>query len=345
MGRFFRNFVFFALSVFLSIVFVLLSLEIALRIFTTPCSTPGFVRTHPERRYELVPNFKGKTVKADLAINSLGIRDHERQVLDNAYRIAIYGDSITYGQGVELDKTFSKLIEKRLSAEYGSRFPVQVFNMGIPSYNTVCEYRYMRDSYSVFRPDMIILEFTADNDTIFIADSTSDVNAIGMVRRVKDFIRNLYSYDFLASRFYRLLQRLDSIKHKDQVQARVASENDYFRDDYEGWIKAKEAFADIKRFCDERRILLVVAIYANSVKLSKDRESDVSFPIVQKVTGELKRLNIDNIILIDDAFRGYAGNEKALWVSAADGHFSELANSLAADLISDYIVKSDLVKK
>jgi hypothetical protein len=49
-------------------------------------------------------------------------------------------------------------------------------------------------------------------------------------------------------------------------------------------------------------------------------------------------VGIKNIIVLDDSFRKYAGNEKVLWERGFnDQHFSELAHSLTADILANYI--------
>ena len=97
----------------------LLFFETYLRITQTPQVTPGYIQSHPTRRYALNPNFTGKTYSAKLQINSYGLRDEEKPILkkEDARRIAVFGDSVTFGVG-------------------------QVFNFGVGSYNLVTEYQY-----------------------------------------------------------------------------------------------------------------------------------------------------------------------------------------------------------
>lgn len=52
-------------------------------------------------------------------INSLGYRDREFTIEkpSDTYRIAVVGDSVTFGVGVELEETFVKGIERRFAAD------------------------------------------------------------------------------------------------------------------------------------------------------------------------------------------------------------------------------------
>ena len=62
--------------------------------------------------------------------NSLGYRDREPPPKDpNRYRIAVIGDSFTWGQGIEASERFSNLIEAFLGPRY------EVLNFGIPGHD------------------------------------------------------------------------------------------------------------------------------------------------------------------------------------------------------------------
>ncbi len=324
---------------------LLLLLEIFLRVFGNPSVTPGYVQTSAQRRYTLKPNFVGKTYSARCEINSLGLRDHERSVLDKAYRIVVLGDSIAFGIGVEVERTFPKIVESRLNEEFGDRFPVQVFNLSVPSYNTFQEYLYLRESYSTFRPDMILVVYCAQNDAIHVSIQDSGINRHPMVMTIKNVLRNLHSYDFLATRFYSLLYRLRARGHVDEYEQRLFYDNVLYQEDYEGWINTKQCFRDIKRFCDVHGIIPVFAISANNYQLARVAEEDPVHPIVQKIIGALKEAGIEFILVLDDGFRDYAGRESLLWVRPTDGHFSELAHELAAEEILKHVRANGLVSK
>ena len=47
-----------------------------------------------------------------LKINSYGLRDYERPIYEDARKIIVLGDSMTYGQGVEVNETYPKYIKR-----------------------------------------------------------------------------------------------------------------------------------------------------------------------------------------------------------------------------------------
>lgn len=345
MKKIIKNIVFLSAATLLIAVLILVVLEAYLRIFSVEPMTPGHLSTNAMRRYTLKPCFSGKTYSADFRINSLGLRGDETHISKNAYRIAIFGDSITFGIGVDDSKTFPKLIENDLNTHYSGKPRIQVLNCGVPSYNTVQEYRYIIDSYDIFKPDMIIVQFSTQNDIIMLTDINSYLNKYRFVRFIKDKLRYLYSYRFLASMYYGLKFKKLEKSYGSPYAARYSIDSFYYEENYPGWIDAKKAFRDIKEFCENNNIALVFVIYANNFKLSHTPEEDIMYSIIKKVTATLRGVGIKHIIVIDNAFRSYAGREELLWITSKDAHFSELAHKLTADEIAAYIYKNNLISE
>ena len=351
MKNIFRVIAFVTFSLLISGVLTLSILEIYLRISTNPIESLP-LQTHPQRRYALKPLARGRTVSVKFKINSLGLRDYERPILGDAYKIAIFGDSITFGTGVEREKTFAKLLESKLNVIYKNKLPtpIQVFNFGVPGYATVQEYRYIKESYSTFKPNMIIFEFTAENDTRVLTDAASGVNKYRILRDLKDMLRHLYSYNFLAVKFYGFLYQWKVREYKDTGKDTSEEKfyfdniyNLYYREDYQGWIEAKKAFSDLKLFCDKNNTTLIFAIFANNFKVSPVPEEDLMYPITKKVKTVLQDIGVEHILIMDDTFRNYAGKERLLWVTPTNRHFSELAHKLVAEQIFEYIDEHNLI--
>jgi len=126
---------------------------------------------------ELKPNFEQKydgeiarlpritTIK----INSDGFRDREYLIdkPNNTFRIVVLGDSVTFGQGVELNETYPKILEKKLNA-LNNGINYEVLNFGVPGYNTIEEVEMYKNKGVKYNPDMIIIGFVhndAENRT------------------------------------------------------------------------------------------------------------------------------------------------------------------------------------
>lgn len=321
-------------------------LEIWLRLFgVPPPQTPGFTVTHPRRRYELRSHFRGTTYAAPLHVNSYNLRDFERPIDLSiaATRVLVLGDSMTFGQGVRMEETFPKVLEQHLRAF--TRHQVQVFNLGVPSYNTVSEYRYLEDVYEKFKPQLVIVQFTVGNDSELIDFGNIDafVNESWFLRWTKDLLRHAYSYDWLARRYYLARHTMESLlpRKKEFQQTKTNA----YKDNFKGWVECQKAMYDFAKMAAHKGFALIFAIYANNTQLESTYEKDPYYPVVKKVKGALANALIDQVVLMDDAYRSYSGQERLLWVTPEDAHFSSLAHKLVGEHLFHYIVENRILEK
>lgn len=99
----------------------------------------------------------------ELDHNSTGFRGREttRQKPPGVWRIAMIGDSVTYGLGVEVTQAFPSLLEAKLNAaDIGA---VDVLNFGVPGYNSFQECTLLKNRGLEFEPDLVIMTFSADD--------------------------------------------------------------------------------------------------------------------------------------------------------------------------------------
>lgn len=128
-----------------------------------------FVRlsSNPRMVYEMVPNVSGTFHEAPLRTNSAGFADRERsrEKPSGVFRIAVIGDSLAFGWGVDPEDRYSDVLERFLNdtATSGPRY--EVLNFGIPGYNTVMEAALLKERVWAYKPDALVLGYCADNDT------------------------------------------------------------------------------------------------------------------------------------------------------------------------------------
>lgn len=147
--------------------------EVALRFFAPQALTPllagfdppGLYRSDPQHGWVLEPYFQGQFVnQTPVQINSMGLRDREyapKQI--DEIRILVQGDSYTFGFGVELEQSYSKVLERFLQ----QRFPqaqMAVINAGVVGYNTHHMLMTFPHLYAALQPDMVLATFIAAND-------------------------------------------------------------------------------------------------------------------------------------------------------------------------------------
>lgn len=98
-----------------------------------------------------------------IEINSLGQRDKERALPKpkGTYRIVVYGDSMTEAVQVDLEQTFTSLLEKSL-AQKGHH--VEVLNLGVNGYSPIQELLLLKREGKKYEADLVVLATYLDND-------------------------------------------------------------------------------------------------------------------------------------------------------------------------------------
>src|SRR5688572_1079159 len=145
-----------------SILVTLTLVEIALRIYIDnltperrqPTGT-ALLKDIPgsERIYGLTPRLPPPT-----RINSFGFRGPEIALTkpSGVFRILMLGDSITYGNAVDWDQTFSYQLQQLLN-DQGSSMRFEVLNLGVSGYNSRQELASLRELGMQFAPDLVVL--------------------------------------------------------------------------------------------------------------------------------------------------------------------------------------------
>jgi len=201
-GRSPRYRIFAGLGVFLLVVVVT---EILLRLYvnvmaaqTTPTAEAAAIipLPHSMRGYTLRPGlgppfstnghgFRGEPVNAE---KPAGVR-----------RIVMLGDSITFGNSVAWNQTFSYELQRMLNERAGRR-KFEVLNLGVSGYNTGQELATLRELGLAFSPDLIILNVCLnDSDPVKTASAIGLINDAG-IRKPRDInLRTIVEASYLLT--------------------------------------------------------------------------------------------------------------------------------------------------
>lgn len=197
---------------------------------------PGFFLTDAARGQRLAPNYDGWFAGVPVRINSLGFRDWRNYTLEkppNTIRILVLGDSVTFGHGTLNETTYPYLLEVRLR-QWRPDVNWQVWNLGVPGYNTRQELTYLNEIGPLANPDVVVVGFYPND---LIGDngmppppSRSRRAAAALVRTVQG---HLYSFEFYKRVFltarWRLFtsetdrQRIEHLQTEHELLARSGS--------------------------------------------------------------------------------------------------------------------------
>lgn len=145
--------------------------------------------------YELYPGYTIRSLKAKISPQGLNDRCFSVVKPLDAFRIAVVGDSTSFGWKVGPEKSFPKVLEGILNEGRKKKF--EVINFSVPGYNTSQEYEILKEKVLKFNPDMVILVFY-ENDTYFCPYFKPKVT----------FLNYLYNKSYF---FHLLLRRMDTL--------------------------------------------------------------------------------------------------------------------------------------
>lgn len=167
----------------------------------------------PQLSYEMKPSFRKVLPHLDAKViyetNSWGFRGGEfkREKDPAKVRIAVLGDSIAFGIGIDYEQTFPRLLERSLR---GRGVEAEVYNFGVVGYNTIQEYELLKTVVFSTSPDIIILGYTL-NDAAAQKDWEFEPNAgrIGLKHETKprSFIEQLQVYNLVKRVIERSIRR------------------------------------------------------------------------------------------------------------------------------------------
>lgn len=116
----------------------------------------------PGLAYELSPSKAGEVKGIHVAVNALGLRGPEVTLAkpNGVTRIAVLGDSLTFGFGVEEPQTFTRLLEGLLAERpIDAQHTFQTLNFGVGGYSSSDEAIVLAHKAFDFEPDLVVVAY------------------------------------------------------------------------------------------------------------------------------------------------------------------------------------------
>ena len=162
--------------------------------------------------------------RANVRLNRLGYREREYgKKPPGRYRIAMIGDSYTFGQGIPESDRMSNLLQLTLT----QRAPgIEVLNFGVPGNNTADEVRVLRQALADAKPDFVLLQWFVNDienkgPSTDVGASAPSPPAPSWLARARTAMRHQSVLYFLGGEVWHLL--LDSVgpTYVDEVVSSV----------------------------------------------------------------------------------------------------------------------------
>jgi len=205
--------------------------------------------------YELARNFRGQYSQPEFTIlidtNSQGLRDVDRSLSKEQFKILALGDSFTFGVGVELKDTYLSRLEQMINRSGGTKF--SIIKAGIIGYSTYNEKVYLEQEGLNYHPDMVLVQFWWDDLGV---DHVTYLAETGFLTSGK-ITSNLQLRLFLNRHFrsYALLRRLfTGISKKALFASRTADNLGSQSSINKKYAVTLKEFEEIDRFCQRNNI-------------------------------------------------------------------------------------------
>jgi lysophospholipase L1-like esterase len=267
-------------------------------------------------------HFALKWKSAHVRLNSLGYRDKERDWSNSAgaYRIALIGDSYTFGQGLAEHERMSNLLEEELRRRRGA---VDVVNLGNAGNNMADAVRVLRASIERVKPDFVLFQWFV-NDVEIPEKTLPRAVAIQQQPRLEklkvQMRRNSVLYFLAAEAWHGLLEGSGSPYAEDMLKR--------FGDPHSpASQRAHAALREFMQICRDEGVPLGIILVPYLTSL-QSQEYPFSY-LHQRVltTCEAERVACLDLLptfapLMREAYR-------ELWVNRFDSHMGPAANKMA----------------
>ena len=296
--------------------------------------------------------FKTSEWNISYKINSLGLRDKERSLEKpaNTFRILMLGDSFTEGWGINQDKTFGAILEKRLN-ETSKSLNFEVINAGVSAYSPILEYLYLKNKGLNFKPDLVILNFDPNDfadDQGFAQFAKFDQDGIPLavspklpeVYRLGQEISNKLNehelvlgdlkpnpiYYFLAKHSFLLRQVLFTQLIRPNVPTTEATSIQ--------WAQTGKNLLLTKALLEKANIQFLVTIYPYQIHLKNPSLNTFS---------KLSEFGRENNLKVLNLFGDFAKDKPQSYYFKRDIHGNEKFHNTVAQSIYRYLVQNKLV--
>ena len=314
--------------------------------------------------FTLVPNAEGISIHQDytmhMKINSKGLRDREFSYVKppNTIRIGVFGDSFTFGEGVQNNEAYPKVLESLLNGnekigKTGGH--VEVLNFGLGKTGTSHQLAWYQKEGRKYHLDFVILGFLAANDFtdnwsgVFYLENDKLVHnpqAYTSLRRIQKIVQSIPFYRWLAvnSQLFNLLKQIVAvIDDKVRFETSANSVNSAISNKRE--LEAKEYYLTlrlIKEFQKEvlengSRFMVVNLASKNQKLLSDYSEQDQIKEYVKRgeaLVNELARTDVRLLNLVPV----FSNLPISKCYFKHDGHMTKYGHQVVARKIYDVIL-------
>ncbi|MGD8509314.1 MAG: SGNH/GDSL hydrolase family protein, partial [Syntrophobacterales bacterium] len=332
-------------------------LEVFIRVWDPPIAIPGMYQIHrpsPVFGWELVPGASGfGRAGTYIHINADGFRDLdyplEKKV--TVFRIMVIGDSFTFGQGVNLEDTYSKQLERRLN-DMGKTS--EVISCGVIGYGMWQYLETLERKVIPYKPDLVILGLFIDDIPTSVSPYEDLQNWPGTNPFVKDasglmsrsylwnFLKNSITFVETKYRYLRGHNYLKGIEKRKEATGPAHPESTWYpimygklpKDIYSDFAETLHTFM---RICETANIQVLVVLIPDAAQMHEPERQEVNLFVAQTC----KDIGVPFV----DVTKRFEKEEdpRTLYLFPLDAHTSPKGHRLIADSIFEQLQERKLL--
>jgi len=297
------------LSLLLSLILIILTLEIFVRIITSNglnldiemlkyAKSHKIISANKNIGLEHRSNVKKKLMNVEIKLNSQGFRnnidiDHSKK------KILMLGDSITLGWGAQ--NTFSYNLEKFLNSD------IQVINAGIGNTNTYMQIYNFFENYSKYNFDMIVLNFFVnDFERVIIKESNL-------------FVKNLYFISYFKAKILKILIENSLIDNYENFYLKTIEDKEFVE-------VSLNLIEKLNEYCKKEKIIFIIN-YMPELRGMKNYKYNKQIKILENFSKQNKIKFINSL----DILQNYKA--ESLWVTKEDSHYNDKAHLVVSKFL------------
>ena len=313
---------------------------------------------NPKIFYEFIPNTECDINGTKFKINSRGFRDYEYEIekTNKTFRIVVLGDSYTFGWRLELNETFTKILEKRLNIDNTKSLKYEVLNFGNPGYNTILEANLLEEKVFDYNPDLIIVAYTPGDPECYWDFCSRElkkytIKSFGsreLPISKEGFLQKSKFLLFLHRKYENLLYNLGIKNYSDSIIVKLHEKNS------PTWIHVQDSFKNIAEISNKNNVPIFLVIFpeldlmikpkkylAFSMKKSNFEVYD-KYPLnyIQeqiKEEGELNGFSVIDITPYFEEIDPFLLMVVPEVTEEGDDHPNAMGNNIVANVIYEYI--------
>jgi lysophospholipase L1-like esterase len=276
----------------------------------------------------------------DHRVNSAGFRGDEfsRSQPADVLRVAFFGDSFTFGEGVKDGDVYPIVTARTLERRLPGDRRVESFNFGVGGYNTDQSIHLLEWQGLSIQPHAIVLGYVLNDAERPLFAPSQGKQGFRRRDRPLDALERQTQQRPPGSAPYELRTAQliwQFVTQRRFTQRTLAEYVSLYEDANPGWLRSRAAIRTMGRHCVELDVPCVVVLFPLLYRLDDYPLAEIHDRVAQEVEAAGMEF-LDLLPLLE----GQSGT--SLWVHPTDQHPNEKVHAIASEAIADVLLSTGL---